>query len=254
MVIMGGFLSDFLDSSLFQNVIFPLIVFVVIFYVLSWLMFKKAPGVVIQEFMGNRPISLEDVDAQVHARILDACDKSCRLSDDRNVRYLWIKALDNIHYTHNSGRKFVGHVKGLARSQTFIMVKFKKRAWGFRKYYFVAPPDLLIGSSSARNIMFEGTSVRNLESAVDFCYPIPSSNPKWNENRMDEFAIIDFYETRRVKASAMMYTQIGETTGLQAASSTAQERAIRDALRTHQFRQEVPPVDQTSQEPSWIAE
>lgn len=248
-----GFLGDFFDSGLFQNVIFPLIVLVLVFYVLSWMMFKKAPGTVIQEYLGDRPITLEDVDAQVHARILDACNKSCTLSDDPTVKYLWIKASDNIHYTHNAGRKFVGHVKGLARSQTFIMVKFKKRIWGWRKYYFVAPPDLLIGSSSARNLVFEGTSIRNLESAVDFCYPIPASNLVWDENRMDAFAIRDFYETRRVKASAMMYTQIGETTGLQAASSTAQERAIRDALRTHQFRQEVPPVDPSTQsEPEWL--
>ena len=248
-----GFLGDFFDSGLFQNVVFPIIVLFLVFYVLSWMMFKKAPGTVIQEFIGDRPITLEDVDAQVHARILDACKKSCTLSDDPTVKYLWIKASDNIHYTHNAGRKFVGHVKGMARSQTFIMVKFKKRAWGWRKYYFVAPPDLLIGSSSARNVVFEGTSIRNLESAVDFCYPIPASNIAWDENRMDEFAIRDFYETRRVKASAMMYTQIGETTGLQAASSTAQERAIRDALRTHQFRQEVPPVDPSTQsEPEWL--
>lgn len=252
---MGGFLSDFLDSSLFQNVIFPLIVFVVIFYVISWMMFKKAPGVVIQEFMGNRPIKIDDVDAQIHARILDACDKECKISDSRYVRFLWIESSARHQHTHDGGRKFVGYVKGMSETQSYVMVKFKKSFWAFRKYYFVAPPDLLLSSSSSKNIIFEGTSIKNIISAVDFCYPSPSKAFKGrDENNLDWWSHHDFYETKRLMGSIMLNTQLGETTGLQSASSTAQEKMLKDALRTHQFRQEAPPVDETQKEPSWLVE
>jgi hypothetical protein len=71
---------------------------------------------------------------------------------------------------------------------------------------------------------------------------------------MDWWSYHDFYETKRQMASIMMFTQLGETTGLQSASSTAQEKLFKDALRTHQFRQEAAPVEDTAQEPSWIAE
>jgi hypothetical protein len=250
-----GFLGNFFDSGLFQNVIFPLIVLVVVFYVLSWMMFKKAPGTVVMEFMGNRPIKIDDLDAQVHARILDACEKECKLSDNKNVRYLWLESTDRHQFTHEGGRKFVGHVKGFSETQSYVMVKFKKSFWTYRKFYFVAPPELLISNSSARNIIFEGTSIKNTISAVDFCYPSPSKAFKaFNENEMDWWSYHDFYETKRQMASIMMFTQLGETTGLQSASSTAQEKLFKDALRTHQFRQEAAPVEDTAQEPSWIAE
>ena len=250
-----GFLGNFFDSGLFQNVIFPLIVMLVVFYVLSWMMFKKAPGTVILEFMGNRPIKIDDLDAQVHARILDACEKECKLSDNRNVKYLWIESTARHQFTHDGGRKFIGIVKGFSETQSYLMVKFKKSWWTYRKFYFVAPPELLLSSSSSRNIIFEGTSVKNIISAVDFCYPSPSKAFKsFDENRMDWWSYHDFYETLRVKASVMMFTQLGETTGLQSASSTAQEKLLKDALISHQFRQEAPPVDESAQEPSWIAE
>lgn len=250
-----GFLSEFLDSSLFQNVIFPLIVFMVVFYVMSWLMFKKAPGEVIQNFMGNRPIKFEDVDAQVHPRILDACEKECKLSDNRNIRFLWIESSDRHQYTHDGGRKFVGYVKGFSETQSYVMVKFKKSFWSYRKFYFVSPPELLLSGTSSKNIIFEGTSIKNIISAVDFCYPSPSKGYKnLDENKIDWWSYHDFYETKRIKASVMMYTQLGETTGLQSASSSAQEKMFRDSLKAHQFRQEAPPVDDTAKEPTWISE
>lgn len=248
-----GFLSEFLDSGLFQNVIFPLIVFAVVFYVLSWLLFKKAPGVVVQEFMGNRPISFDDVDAQVNARIVDAAEKECNLSDNRNVRYLNLESLDKHQFTHNGGRTFIGYVKGLSETQEYVMIKFKKSFWSYRKFYFVAPPDTLLSSTSSRNIIFEGTAIKPIISAVDFCYPSPSKKSRdWSVNDMDDWAYHKFYESKRVLSSNIMYTQIGETTGLQSASSSAQEKMHRDALKAHQFRQEAPPVDDAAQQPSWI--
>ncbi|GAG14294.1 unnamed protein product, partial [marine sediment metagenome] len=59
---------------------------------------------------------------------------------------------------------------------------------------------------------------------------------------------------KRIMASVMMNTQLGETTGLQSASSTAQEKMFKDQLKAHQFRQEAPPVDENQQEPSWLVE
>jgi hypothetical protein len=150
---------------------------------------------------------------------------------------------------------FVGYAKGFSETQSYIMIKFKKSFWTYRKFYFVAPPELLLSNSSARNIIFEGTSIKNIISAVDFCYSSPSKAYKAiDENKMDWWAYHDFYETKRVKASVMMFTQLGETTGLQSASSTAQEKLFKDALKSHQFRQEAPPVEETAKEPTWIAE
>jgi len=239
-----GFLSDFFDGNLFQNWLFPLIVIVAIIWVFSYLLFKKAPGLVVMELLGNRPIKFEDIDAEVHSRIVDSCSKSCKFSDNKNVKYLYIRSSDQIHYTQDGGRHYVGKVIGMARGQTSIIVHFKERPWSYRKYFLVFPPDLLLSSSSSRNLIVEGTQVRNLEPG-DFFYPIPSQGfPKWDENGMDWWAIYEFYETRRIQTSVMMYTQLGETTGMLAASSTAQERQFKDALRASKFRREAQPIEE----------
>ena len=245
-----GFINDFLDSDVWNNWLLPLLVIIIFIWVISYLLFKKAPGILVQEMLGNRPIKFEDIDAEVHSRIVDSCAKSCKFSDDDNVKYLYIRSTDNIHYTQSGGRHYIGRVIGMARGQTVIMVQFKERAWSYRKYYFVAPPDLLLSSSSARNIVFEGTQIRNLDPG-DFFYPIPSQGFKgWNENQLDWWAIYDFYETKRLQTSVMMHTQLGETTSMLAASSSAQERQFKDALRASKFRREVPQVEEpnTSQE------
>lgn len=242
-----GFVGDFLDSGIWNNFLLPLLVIVLFIWLFSYLLFKKHPGVVIQELMGNRPIKFEDVDAEVHSRIVDVCSKTCKFSDDPNVKNLYIQATDNLHFTQAGGRHYVGRVIGIYRGQTHIMVHFKEKFWSYRKYFLVAPPDLLLSSSGMRNIIFEGMGIKALDPG-DFFYPTTSPGFKgWDENRLDWWAIWDFYEVRRIQVSLMMYTQMGETTGLLAASSSAQERMFKDSLKASKFRREAVPVEEPEQ-------
>jgi len=249
---MGGFVSDFFESVIWTHILLPLIIIIIILWMISRFIFGKPLGLVIMELMGNRPLNLDEIDAQVHSRIFEMAKRSCKFSDDRHVRGLYIRSTDDIHYTENGGMHYIGRVSGVAANQQSIMVMFKERAWSFRRYIFIAPPDLLLSSISARNIVFDGMSVRNLEA--DFFYPIPSqSNKRWDENKMDWWAICEFYEMRRVQSSTMMFTQVGETTGLQSASGTAGERAQLEALKYHQYHEEVPPsAQQPAEDPAFL--
>lgn len=247
-----GFIGDFIESDFFNNWLLPFLVIIIFIWLISYLLFRKAPGILVQEILGNRPIKFEDIDAEVHSRIVDTCKKTCKFSDDPTIKYLYIRSSDDIHYTQAGGKHYVGKVIGFARGQTSIMVMFKEHFWSYRKYFLVAPPDLLLSPSSARNVIIEGTQIKNLDPG-DFFYPIPSQGFKgWDENKMDWWAIWDFYETRRIQTSLMMYTQMGETTGLLAASSSAQERMFKDSLKVAKFRREAAPIDepQTTQESS----
>lgn len=238
-----GMISDFVESPL-GGFLFYLFLIILIIWAITKMMVGRPLGEVVMEFLRGRPINLDDIDAEVQARIYDESKISCKISDDQSVRYLYLKPTDDRYYTSIGGKNRVGIVKGIASYTTHIQVLIKRRRLSFRKYIFICPPDMLLSSPSSRHIMVEGISCKNF--AHDFLYPIPSQNSHRNENELDYWAL-EIYEMKRVQTSNILLAQVGETVALQSISGTATERNIKDAIRTHQFRQEAAPVDPNQQ-------
>jgi len=227
-----SWVETFFNSNFFQYFVLPAIIIVVLLIVISKLIFNKPIGVVAMEFMGQRPRKLEEIDANAHPRLVEESKHAGKLSKDNNAHWLCLVALDDIHYSTQRGRKVLGRIRGISTYQSRIEVVFK-RPWTFKKFIFMAPPDMLLSSPSSKFVLFNGISLKMLNS--DFCYPIPAQDSNYNENQLDAFAM-HHYEAKIMLASNVQLNPLGETMLLRSASDTSEVRIQREALRQHIWR------------------
>lgn len=228
------FVENFLGSSFFENFLLPVIIVVVILYMVSKLVFNKPLGTVVQEVMGHRPLKLEEIDANAHPRLVEESKHAAKLSKDGNAKKLYLEAYDDIHYTTGRGRKLLGKIIGMSTYQTRVEIVFR-RPWRFKKFIFIAPPDMIRSASSSRHIVFDGISVKMISS--DFCYPVPSYGSGYDENELDIFAMTH-YDGKITLGSNVSLNPLGETMILRSASDTSTVRLQKEALRQHIWRSE----------------
>jgi len=228
------FVEDFLGSAFFELFVLPAIVIVVILYMVSKLVFNKPLGTIVQEFMGHRPLKLEEIDANAHPRLVEESKYAAVLSRDRNAKHLYLEANDDIHYTTGRGRKLLGKIVGMSTYQTRVEIVFR-RPWRFKRFIFFAPPDMIRSSSSSKHIVFDGISVKMI--TADYCYPVPSYGSGYKESELDAFAM-HHYDAKITLASNASLNPMGETMLLKGASDTSTVRLQREALRQHIWRSE----------------
>jgi len=239
-----SFVETFINSDFFNWFVLPVIIIVVILWMFAKIVFNKPLGSVIMDVMGNRPLKLEEIDAQAHPRLVEESKHAAILSKDRNARWLCIEAYDDIHYTTNRGRKVIGKIVGMSTYQTRVEIVFR-RPWRFKKFIFIAPPDMIRSGSSNRFIVFDGMSLKMI--TPDYCYPIPSYESKYDENDLDIFAM-HHYDAKITLASNAALNPMGETMILKSASDTATVRMQREAIRQHIWRSETDVEAQRAQQ------
>jgi hypothetical protein len=235
-----GSIMDFLGSPL-GHLLIIIIIIVIILIVIGPALFGRPIGAVIMEAMGKRPIKLDEIDAHAHERIVDESKDATIISKDKNAQWLCIRSGDDIHYQSQRGLKYLGKIRGQATYQSRIEVQFR-RPWHFKKYLFIAPPEMLVSSPSSKQVTFEGISVKMCQN--DFCYPCPSQGFKFSENDLDNFAMRT-YEARNLIMSNTTLNPMGATMLLRSASDTEEVRMEMERMKHHIFRSETDqPINQ----------
>lgn len=228
-----GMVSEFFSSTA-GHVVIAFIIIIVVLIVVGKLLFGRPIGQVIMEWLGRRPIHLDEIDAHAHERICDESKDAAKISKDRNATWLCLLAKDNVHYQSQMGIKSLGKIVGQATYQSFNIIWFR-RPWRFKKYGFFAPPDMQLSSPSQKNVIYEGISIKML--ANDFCYPVPPQGAKYSENYLDQFAVA-CYEYWNLMQSNVSLNPMGATMLLRSASDTAEVRMQMEAIKHHIYRSE----------------
>ena len=231
-------------SSLVNSDIFLFTVAIIVFLIIvSKLFFNQPLGVVIMGWMGQRPVKWEELDANAHPRMVQEVKIACKMSKDRNQKWLCIRDNTNIHYNSERGIHVLGRIVGSGTYHTHHEVLFR-RPWHIRKFIFISPPDLIDSSTSNKNLVYSAISVKDY--AVDFIYPTPPKGLKYTERDLDLF-MAEIYSFRRTMGSIPMVEQLGETTLLKSGSDSMQARLAIAALRNHMYRVEELPDENKNQ-------
>jgi len=128
----------------------------------------------------------------------------------------------------------MGKISGMATYPSHDEIKYR-RPWHLKYWHLVYQPDLLASSSSSRNIVVKGISVK---VKGDIAWPILSKGHKYSEDDMDKFAQAT-YDMRVTQNENMMTRNLMETSLAKAAADNANVRLQREALKHHISIEEV---------------
>lgn len=185
-------LTEFFNSPWFY-VIVVFVVAYVLLHIISKEVFGKPIGAVI---LANRRINFKDIEANFHLQLYRQTIRAAKLSRNSYSRNLYIKPLDYVHYTtERAGMKRLGTIVGISTYQSAHVIVYKLAWWRVRKFIFIAPPDLLLSSSSARNLIYEGISVDLL--GTDYVFPVPSSQSKYTESQIRIWAQLQYDQSMK---------------------------------------------------------
>lgn len=240
MEILAGAIENFLASDFVQKFLLPLICIILILWVMSYLFFDKPLGRIIIEWIYGKPREVKEFDANLYPRLVESIKKNCHSVHEKNVKYLYIVAEDNLHFTSERGKHRLGIVVGGPNDQTdHWEVVYKEHILSWRKIIFWALRDQLISSPSNRNIMFSAIGLSSLER--DIVYPNPPLNSHIKQNGLD-IRMQNIYEKRTAQMSNITLQGLGETTLLESARGSAKTRQHLLDMAYHMRKMEEPEI------------
>ena len=226
-----GFLDGFIGSPIF---------WIFVYMVITWYILKIVSVEILGQPIGafliaNRRVDFDDIDATAHLRLFREQARASRFSLGTGPRVLYIKSIDpNFYSTDWAGMHRLGKVKGVATYPSCHVVTFRK-FWGFRKFIFIAPPDMCLSGTGSKNLIYEGSSVEVLNQ--DWVFPIPTIHSEHKEQWMREWAL-EQYKTRMKQMSDANLVDFGEYLLLKAGSDTVEARMAQQQIADFMRRTE----------------
>lgn len=218
-----GLVDGFIGSPIFWMFVYMAITW----YILKIVSVEILGQPIGQFLIQNRRVNFEDIDATAHLRLFREMSRASKFSKGNGPKKLFIRSYDsNFYSTDWAGEHLVGRIKGMATYPAAHVITFR-RAWGFRKFIFIAPPDTCLSGTGSRNIIYEGSSLEVLNQ--DWVYPVPSQGSKHDEQWMREWAIRQ-YKIRMKQMSDANLVDFGEYLLMKAGSDTIEARMAQQQI------------------------
>ena len=226
---------SFLDGFLGSNIFWIFVYMFIAWYILKIVAVEILGQPIGMFLMANRRVDFDDIDATAHLRLFREQTRAAKFSKGSGPRNLFIKSVNpNYYSTDYGGMHRIGKIKGMATYPSAHVITFRK-AWGFRKFIFVAPPDMCISGTGSRNVIYEGSSVEVLNQ--DWVFPVPTAATKYTEQWMREWAISQ-YKIRMKQMSDANLVDFGEYLLMKAGSDTVEARMAQQQIADFMSRTE----------------